>query len=83
MSFIQRNNLVNESFAFDDDKSDQCHMSSLERGMRVRDEVQRNGRRGLGDGPGGWQADIYGEEGMWVGAAFEEFVQLDQEESDY
>lgn len=49
-------------------------MSSLERGMRIRDEVLRS-TRGLGDGQGSWDRDPYGEEGMWmVGAALEQFV---------
>ena len=49
-------------------------MSSLERGMRIRDEVLRS-TRALGDGEGGWDSDIYGEEGMRnVGAALEQLV---------
>ena len=49
-------------------------MSSLERGMRIRDEVLRS-TRGLGEGKGVWDGDVYGDEGMWsVGAALEQLV---------
>jgi hypothetical protein len=49
-------------------------MSSLERGMRIRDEVLRS-TRGLGDGKSGWDGDVYSDEGMWnVGAALEQLV---------
>jgi hypothetical protein len=73
---------MNEPFRFNGDKGDPHQMSSLERGTRIREEVQRKGMRDLGDGPGGWETDIHGEEGMWsVGAAFENLI-LDQEESE-
>lgn len=49
-------------------------MSSLERGMRIRDEVLRN-TRALGDGKGGLDADIYNDEGTWsVGAVLEKLA---------
>ena len=40
--------------------------------MKLQDEVLRNGRS-LGDGPGGLDAEIYGEEWPY-GAALEKFV---------
>jgi hypothetical protein len=71
LSFIQRNNLAKEPFSFKDKKADRL-ISSLEKGMKVHDQVLRNGRS-LGDGPGGLDAEIYGEE--WpMGAALEKFV---------
>ena len=49
-------------------------MSSLERGMRIRDEVLRT-TKGLGDGKSSWHADVFEDEGMWnVGAALEQLV---------
>ena len=73
LSFIKRNNLSKESFTFDEDKSNQW-MSSLEKGMRIRDEVL-NSAKALGDGVGGWKSDIYGEEGMLhVGRILEDLV---------
>ena len=57
---------------FEDDQADRW-MSSLERGMRIRDEVLKS-TRGLGDGVGG-DGDVYGDEAMWnVGAALEQLV---------
>lgn len=80
LSFIKRNNLSKEPFTFDEDKSNQW-MSSLERGMRIRDEVL-NSAKGLGDGVGGWETDIYGEEGMsYIGRIFEDLV-LEEDEFD-
>src|SRR5437868_7862338 len=73
LSFIKRNNLFKEPFTFDEDKSNQW-MSSLERGMRIRDEVL-NSAKALGDGVGGWESDIYGEEGMLnIGRILEDLV---------
>jgi len=73
LSFIQRNNLSKEAFVFEDDQTDRW-MSSLERGMRIRDEVLKS-TRGLGDGVTGWDGDVYGDEAMWnVGAALEQLV---------
>lgn len=64
---------------FDEDKSSQW-VSSLEKGMRIRDEVL-NSAKGLGDGVGGWETDIYGEEGMWtIGRLLEDVV---SEEDDW
>lgn len=61
-----------EKFVFEDDQADRW-MSSLERGMRIRDEVLKS-TRGLGDGVGG-DGDVYGDEAMWnVGAALEQLV---------
>jgi hypothetical protein len=48
-------------------------MSSLERGMKIRDEVLQN-TRVLGSGGDTWNGDwdLYGEQAMWnVGAALE------------
>lgn len=74
LSFIKRNGLSKEDFAFEDDRSERW-MSSLERGMKIRDEVMGLTGRGLGDGSGGWETDLYGEEGMWsIGAALEELI---------
>jgi len=57
---------------FEDDQADRW-MSSLERGMRIRDEVLKS-TRGLGDGVDG-DGDVYGDEAMWnVGAALEQLV---------
>jgi hypothetical protein len=71
---MKRNRLSTKEFTFADDKAERW-MSSLERGMKIRDEVMRAEGRGLGGGPGGWDTDIDGEEGMWsVGAALEELV---------
>lgn len=73
LSFIKRNNLSKEPFTFDEDKSSQW-MSSLEKGMRIRDEVL-NSAKALGDGVGGWDSDIYGEEGMRnIGRYLEDLV---------
>ena len=48
-------------------------MSSLERGMRIRDEVLKS-TRVLGDGVDG-DGDVYGDEAMWtVGTALEQLV---------
>jgi hypothetical protein len=50
-------------------------MSSLERGMRIRDEILKSTNKHLGDGAGSWDTDVYGEQGMWtIGAALEELV---------
>jgi hypothetical protein len=58
---------------FQDDKADRW-MSSLERGMRIRDEVLRS-TNALGDGKGSWDGDVYSDEAMWnVGAALEQLV---------
>ena len=48
-------------------------MSSLERGMKIRDEVLQS-TKVLGSGRNGWNGDwdVYGEQAMWnVGAALE------------
>lgn len=67
---------------FEDGRTDRW-MSSLERGMRIREEVMRNTGKRLGDGPGGWDQDLYGEEGMWrIGAALEELFMDDCDEGD-
>ena len=44
--------------------------------MKIREEVMRAGdKKGLGGGLGGWDTDVYGEEGMWsIGAALEELI---------
>jgi len=81
LSFIQRNNLSKEAFEFEEDKSTQW-MSSLEKGMRIRDEVL-NSAKGLGSGVGSWETDVYGEEGMWnIGSMLEEFILAEDEWDD-
>jgi hypothetical protein len=73
---VKRNNLSKEEFEFED-RADRW-MSSLERGMRIRDEVHRS-TRGLGEGSGSRHGDVYSDEGMWnVGAALEKLV-LDED----
>jgi hypothetical protein len=58
-------------------------MSSLERGMRIREDVFKSTGKRLGDGPGGWDQDVYGEEGMWrIGAVLEELIMDDWDEGD-
>ena len=71
LSFIQRNNLAKEPFVFEDRTADRW-ISSLEVGMKSKDVVLRNGRS-LGDGPGGSESEIYGDEWTTL-AALEEFV---------
>jgi len=81
LSFIQRNNLSKEPFEFEEDKSTQW-MSSLEKGMRIRDEVLSSAK-GLGPGVGSWETDVYGEEGMWnIGSMLEEFILAEDEWDD-
>ena len=42
--------------------------------MRIRDEVLKSAK-GLGGGVGGWESDVYGEEGMWtIGKILEDLV---------
>ena len=78
LSFIQRNNLSKKPFTFEEDKSTQW-MSSLEKGMIIRDKVLSS-PRGLGDGIG--ETDVYGEEGMWaIGRILEDCV-LDDDDWD-
>lgn len=80
LSFIQRNNLSKEPFTFEQDNANQW-MSSLEKGMRIREEVLTSAKE-LGDGVGGWESDVYGEEGMWtIGRILEDLV-LDEENWD-
>jgi hypothetical protein len=86
LSFIKRNGLATKAFPFDDSRAEKW-MSSLERGMKIREEVMRAGdKKGLGGGQGGWDTDVYGEEGMWsIGAALEELIleeDWDEEEGD-
>ena len=78
LSFIHRNNLSKEPFTFENDNAAQW-MSSLEIALKVREKVLSSGR-GLGDGVGGWESDVYGEEGMWtIGRILEDLV-LDEED---
>jgi hypothetical protein len=75
LSFIKRNNLSLEAFEFEDEQSDRW-MSSLERGMRIREEVMRS-TSGLGAGKA--LEDGYSDEAMWkVGAALEQLVLEDE-----
>jgi hypothetical protein len=49
-------------------------MSSLERGMKIREEVFQSTAKALGGGGDTWNGDwdVYGEQGMWnVGKALE------------
>lgn len=76
MSFIKRNNLAKESFSFVDDKADKW-MSSLERGMHIRDEVLRTATT-LGGGTSNY--DVYSDEAMWnVGTVLEQLVLEDED----
>jgi len=74
LSFIKRNNLSTEEFEFKDDHATQW-ISSLEKGMKIRDEVMKAEGKGLGGGEGGWDSGVYSEEGMWrIGAELAELV---------
>jgi len=72
LSFVKRNNLFLTPFEFEDEQSDRW-MSSLERGMRIREEVLQSTSMGLGGGRG--LEDSYSDEAMWnVGIALEQLV---------
>jgi len=81
LSFVKRNGLCRTEFEFDDDRSGRW-ISSLERAMKIRDEVFSGNGEGRGVLGGGWNADVFGEEWMWnVGAVLEKLV-LEEEEED-
>jgi len=72
--------LFTEPFDFEDEKSDRI-MSSLEKGMRVRDEILQSTGRHLGDGLRGWDTDPHEELRMrTLGAALEEIVFEDSDD---
>lgn len=51
--------------------------------MRIRDEILKSTSRHLGDGPGGWDTDLYGDLGMWnIGAALQGIVFEDWDEQE-
>jgi hypothetical protein len=80
LSFIQRNKLSLEPFEFENEQADRW-MSSLERGMRIREEVMRSTSGTLGGGTA--PEDPYTDEAMWkVGAVLEQLV-LEEDEWDY